>query len=522
MSGTTRTTYIFGEWELDTRLYELRHAGKLLKLEPKVFDVLLYLIQHRDRVVSSRDLMEHLWPGQFIGDAALVRCVVAARRAIGDSGRVQRCIQTLRNRGYRFVAAVEERLDGQSMADTQVVSAAPSVPEGSTSDSFQTGSVPILPLQKQGEPLSEGRLYPQQPLSGGYRPCPRCRHENSVTASFCGACGIRVPQVCPFCGHSGNSDALFCTTCGKQLTEPLSLTSALPLAIQGDLQAVPVEADRSSSPDQGTPEAERRHLTVLFCDVMNATALAVSLDPEAYHEVIGDYHAACVNAIERLDGYIAQYLGDGVLVYFGYPRAHEDDAQRAVRAGLGIIEALDPLQKRLQQEQGLSLAVRVGIHTGLVVVGDIGGGARHERLALGQAPNLAARLQALAAPDTVLISATTARLVRGWFVYEALGDQTLKGFPEPMPVYRVLAESGLQSRLDIASATGLTPLVGREQEVELLLERWEHAKDGLGQVVVLSGEAGDWQVTSGADGARGSRWRVVCATGVSLFALCPA
>ena len=123
-------------------------------------------------------------------------------------------------------------------------------------------------------------------------------------------------------------------------------------------------------------------------------------------------------------------------------------------------------------------------------MGDIGEGARHERLALGEAPNLAARLQALASPDTVLISATTARLVHGWFVCETLGDQTLKGFPEPMPVYRVLAESGIQSRLDIAVASGLTPLVGREQEVELLLERWEHAKEGLGQVVVLSGEAG--------------------------------
>ena len=259
---------------------------------------------------------------------------------------------------------------------------------------------------------------------------------------------------------------------------------------QSDLQPAQVGLGGAPSAAQGELEAERRHLTLLFCDLVDSTPLAVHLDPEELREVVRAYHTVCAEVIERFDGHIAQYLGDGLLVYFGYPRAHEDDAQRAVRTGLGIVEALGPLQRRLQQEQGVSLAVRVGIHTGLVVVGDIGEGARHERLALGEAPNLAARLQGLAPPDTVLISATTARLVQGWFVCEALGDQTLKGFPAPMPVYRVLAESGVQSRLDIASASGLTPLVGREQEVDLLLERWEHAKEGLGQVVVLSGEAG--------------------------------
>ncbi|HSF30798.1 MAG TPA: adenylate/guanylate cyclase domain-containing protein, partial [Candidatus Tectomicrobia bacterium] len=231
-------------------------------------------------------------------------------------------------------------------------------------------------------------------------------------------------------------------------------------------------------------------LTVLFCDLVESTPLATQLDPEELREVIRAYHAVCVQVIERFDGHIAQYLGDGVLVYFGYPRAHEDDAQRAIRAGLGIIEALRPLQKRLQQEQRVRLAVRVGIHTGLVVVGEVGEGSRHERLALGEVPNLAARLQGLAPPNTVLISASTARLVQGWFVCEALDEQTLKGFPEPMTVYRVLAESGVQSRLDLVGVGGLTPLVGREQEMKCLLERWEHAKEGLGQVVLLSGEAG--------------------------------
>ncbi len=282
----------------------------------------------------------------------------------------------------------------------------------------------------------------------------------------------------------------FCTTCGTLLTWSLPGKSALPSASQGDLQVAQVRSSGAPAAVGGEAEAERRHLTVLFCDVINATALSVGLDLEAYREVIRAYHAVCAEVIERFDGHVAQYLGDGLLVYFGYPRAHEDDAQRAVRVGLGIVDALKPLQTRLQQEQGVNLGVRVGIHTGLVVVGDMGEGARHERLAFGEAPNLAARLQGLAPPNTVLISAATARLVQGWFVCEGLGDQLLKGFPRPISVYRVLGESGVQSRLDMVSATGLTPLVGREQEMELLLERWECAKQGLGQVVVLSGEAG--------------------------------
>ena len=267
-------------------------------------------------------------------------------------------------------------------------------------------------------------------------------------------------------------------------------TSSPPSMPQSNLQPAQVGVGGAPSAVQGELEAERRHLTLLFCDLVDSTPLAVHLDLEELREVVRAYHAVCAEVIERFDGHIAQYLGDGLLVYFGYPRAHEDDAQRAVRTGLGIVEALGPLQRRLQQEQGVSLAVRIGIHTGLVVVGDMGEGARHERLALGEAPNLAARLQGLAPPNTVLISASTARLVQGWFVCEALGDQTLKGFSAPMPVYRVLGESGAQSRLDMVSSIGLTPLVGREREVDLLLQRWEDAKQGLGQIVVLSGEAG--------------------------------
>jgi class 3 adenylate cyclase len=230
------------------------------------------------------------------------------------------------------------------------------------------------------------------------------------------------------------------------------------------------------------PEAERRQLTVLFCDLVDSTTLSGQLAPEEYREVVRAYHTTCTAVIRRYDGHIAQLLGDGLLVYFGYPQAHEDDAQRAVRTGLGILAAMGDLNTRLQQEKGIQLAIRIGIHTGLVVVGEMGSSGRQEQLALGEPPNLAARLQGLAEPNTVALSAATYRLVQGYFECQDLGAQTLRGVAEPVHVYRILQESGARGRLDVAVTRGLTPLVGRESEVALLLERWEQVKAWQGHL----------------------------------------
>jgi class 3 adenylate cyclase/predicted ATPase len=239
-----------------------------------------------------------------------------------------------------------------------------------------------------------------------------------------------------------------------------------------------------------TPEAERRQLTVMFCDLVESTALSGELDPEDYREVVCQYQQVCSEVIQRYDGHVAQLLGDGLLVYFGFPLAHEDDAQRAVRSGLAMIEAIEVLNTRLEQSKGVRLAIRLGVHTGLVVIGEMGGEGRQEQLALGEVPNIASRLEGLAAPNTVALSDATYRLIQGYFECETLGEQMLRGLADPIAVYRVLRESGAQSRLDIASTRGLTPLVGREQEVGLLLDRWAQAKNGQGQVALLSGEAG--------------------------------
>src|SRR5438128_1378384 len=197
------------------------------------------------------------------------------------------------------------------------------------------------------------------------------------------------------------------------------------------------------------PEAERRQLTVLFCDLVGSTALSAQLDPEDLREVVRAYQDTCAKVIARFEGHIAQYLGDGLLVYFGYPQAHEDDAQRAVRAGLRILEALRQLTTRLEQERGVHLAARLGIHTGLVVVGDVGGGARQEQVALGETPNLAARLQGIAAPNTLVISAATLQLLGGFFACQSLGTPLLKGFVQPLEVYQVLSQSTQRSRLEV-------------------------------------------------------------------------
>jgi class 3 adenylate cyclase/predicted ATPase len=250
------------------------------------------------------------------------------------------------------------------------------------------------------------------------------------------------------------------------------------------------DARTSLSPARPAPEAERRQLTVLFCDLVDSTRLSQQLDPEDLRQVVRAYQETAAAVIQRFEGHIAQYLGDGLLVYCGYPRAHEDDAQRAVHTGLGIVEAMGTLNSRLQAAYGVALAVRLGIHTGPVVVGAMGDGGRHEHLALGETPNIAARLEGLAAPNTVVISGITAQLVQRAFILEALGAQALKGITAPMEVWRVVDSLETLHEAALLAPEDVKPLVGRGEELGLFLRRWEQSKAGQGQVVLISGEAG--------------------------------
>src|SRR5262249_54677721 len=233
-------------------------------------------------------------------------------------------------------------------------------------------------------------------------------------------------------------------------------------------------------------DAERRQLTVMFCDLVGSTALSARMDPEDLRGIIAAYHHCCTELVERNAGFVAKYMGDGVLAYFGYPHAHEHDAERAVRAGLALVEATP----KLATAAGSPLQVRVGIATGLVVVGDlIGAGAAQEQAVVGETPNLAARLQALAKPGAVVIAAATRSLTGGLFDYRDLGATALKGFAGHVPAWQVLGASAVESRFE-AMRTSMTPLVGRDEETDLLHRRWEQAKIGEGQVVLISGEPG--------------------------------
>ena len=393
----------FEPFELDLADERLWLGTDPVPLTAKAFAVLQYLVENPQRLLTRNELFDAVWPHAYVSDGALTTCIRELRRALQDSARTPQFIETVRGRGYRFVAAVTMR------------------PPEPVPDTAETPEA-----TQESPPLQVPASSPTPSLA------------DSVTDA-------EAPQRAP---------------------SPSTATPRL------------------------SPVADRRQLTVLCCALVDATALSEQLDPEDLHEVLSCYHAACVEVIERFGGYVAQYLGDGLLTYFGYPDVYEDAARRAVHAGLGIRRAMEALNHHLEPSYKLSLVTRIGIHTGLVVIGDVGTGSRVEQLAVGIVPNLAAHLQAIATPDAILVSAATYQLIDGYFVCQALGETSLRGVSQPLSVYQVLQESSAQTRLDVAMVKGLTPLVGRTREVEVLLERWAQVRDGMGQVVTLSGEAG--------------------------------
>jgi class 3 adenylate cyclase len=308
--------------------------------------------------------------------------------------------------------------------------------------------------------------------------CPSCRADIPEESKFCEECGAVLPGRCPSCGAAIRSGAKFCSACGTRLTANKSnQTTTKPVIPTPHI----VRAGAS---------AERRQLTVMFCDLVNSTALSARLDLEDMRDVMRAYHDYCASVVARFEGFVAKYMGDGVLVYFGYPHAHEDDAERAIHAGLVLVETIGATALPLVGE--LKMQMRVGIATGLVVVGDlIGSGAAQEEAVVGETPNLAARMQGLAAPNTVVIAADTRRLTGGLFEYRDLGAATLKGFTDPVRAWQVVGPSAIESRFEaLRAASTSTQLIGRDEEFDLLMRRWQQAKEGDGRVVLLSGEPG--------------------------------
>ncbi len=295
--------------------------------------------------------------------------------------------------------------------------------------------------------------------------CPGCDLENPVGMNFCGGCGGALARICSKCAQPLPAGFRFCGHCGHAV-----VTSTAP------------------PPTPQIPrDAERRHLTVMFCDLVGSTELAGELDPEDLRRVIVGYQEVVTEVVTRYDGHIAQHLGDGLLIYFGYPRAHEDTARRALAAGLDIIDAVQNLP--LPRPTGTTgLSVRLGVHTGQVVIGDIGTGDNRSRLALGSTPNVAARIEAMAKPDTMVVSSTTRALVGQLFEFAELGEQAFKGVRLPMLVYEVRREHSSQ-QLTLRSPED-APMIGRRVELEVLEDRLERARRGSGQVALLLGQAG--------------------------------
>jgi class 3 adenylate cyclase/predicted ATPase len=284
---------------------------------------------------------------------------------------------------------------------------------------------------------------------------------------------VALATRCPRCGAENPAGKKFCGECGASLSE----LTAQPLA-----RAPAAPPDLAPAAPSLADVGERRQLTVLFCDLVGSTPLSQQLDAEEWRDVIAQYQQAAAGAVGRFGGHVAKNLGDGLLIYFGWPTAREDDPERAVRAGAAIVDAMVPLNATLAAGGGTRLAVRIGMHTGPVVIAD--GGE-----VFGETANVAARVQGAAEPDTVVITAATQRLVGGLFVVEDRGPQMLKGVREPVTLYRVVQPSGVRSRLDVAAGR-LTRFVGRDMELGTLVDRWERAQDGEGQNVVVLGEAG--------------------------------
>jgi class 3 adenylate cyclase/tetratricopeptide (TPR) repeat protein len=274
-------------------------------------------------------------------------------------------------------------------------------------------------------------------------------------------------MICANCHLESPDGMRFCGGCGTPLQDPGAIAA------------------------NGPSAAHRRHMTVMFCDIVGSTPLAETLDPEDFREILTGYQQACARATERFHGYTARYAGDGIVVYFGYPQAREDSAECAVHTGLAMLEELEDLNVGLRDQRGLSLRVRIGIHTGMVVAGEMGVGETRERMAIvGETPHIAARLESIARPQTVVISDATKDLVEGYFVTESLGAQQLKGVSRLIGVHRVLRATGAIGRLEVAGERRLTPLVGRDHELARLAQAWQQVKRGHGAIVHLTGEAG--------------------------------
>ena len=315
--------------------------------------------------------------------------------------------------------------------------------------------------------------------------CLRCQHENPPQAKFCLECGAKLALTCTKCGTELPADAKFCLQCGQAVSAGI-----VPSHLSSPQSYTPKHLAEKILNSKSALEGERKQVSVLFVDVSGFTSLSVRLDPEDVHGLMNQAFELMLAEVHRYEGTVNQFLGDGIMALFGAPIAHEDHAQRAVHAALGIRKALEDYKEELEQRQGIRFRVRQGINTGLVVVGSIGSDLRMDYTAVGDTTNVAARLEQAADPGRIVISEATHRLVSGYFHTRPLGQLALKGKAEPVHAWDVVSARVTRTRLEVEAERGLTPFVSRERELRLLADCFEKAKRTHGQVVFVVGEPG--------------------------------
>src|SRR2546428_8925678 len=356
--------------------------------------------------------------------------------------------------------------------------------------------------------------------------CPQCRHANPPETKFCGECGTRLQSLCPACQAVNPTTNKFCSECGQRLA------GAAPAPAPAVAAAPATTSARFASPDAYTPkhlaekiltskgalEGERKGVTVMFSDVSGFTAMSERLDPEEVHTIMDRAFEVILTEVHRYEGTINQFLGDGVMALFGAPIAHEDHAHRALCAALAIQKELEPLADDVRRSHAIEFRMRMGINTGLVVVGAIGKDLRMDYTAVGDTTNLAARLIGIAKPGQIVVSRRTQHLREGFFVFEDLGDFQVKGKTEPVRAYAVSSEISSRTRLEVSRERGLTPLVGRDQELKSLADIHRRAADGQGAIAVLVGDPGIgksrllYEFLQRLDGAEGLELETTCAS----------
>ncbi len=527
--------YHFDAYTLDSNRRELHGAGQAVPIESRVFEVLLYLLEHRDRVVSKDELFEQCWPDTFVSASALTHCVTKLRRAVRPLSGATDVIKTVHRQGYRFAVEVEVTDGGdlavpaaQPIPASEPLALAPELPEtpgpiilvvedeptnrellerqlhrcGYATRSASNGQEALDQVTAEAPDLI--LLDVRMPVLDGFAVCRQLKTQPSTRLiPIILLTALDEPQD-RHTGLEAGADAFLTKPVNRQellaqietaLRPPQSATH--PSAENGldpedpETPVAPPSTLSSPASDPAlTATAERRQLTVLSCTLIGATGLAMQLDPEELHDVLRTFHSTCAAIVAPFEGQVAQRLDDGVLIYFGYPQAHEDDVQRAVRSGLALAEAVRQGAMGTGALPEIHLALRVGIATGMMIVTSGATPDSPPTLGVGGASSLAVRLGALAPPGTVVIGEATAQLVAGYFECKVLETLRLSADPEGLVGYEVLGQSPSQTRLEVESAHGLTPFVGREAEVALVQERCIYVQEGLGQMILIQGEAG--------------------------------